>query len=160
MVTILHASTTTIPSDNEAILTMAGPSLEVFKFGLYLFFPLAIMVHYGDPEWYHEHVLPVRDAFWPKEENLYHPPRNSTDVKAALEDMRQKRIARREERGLPVSSSSFSSSSPSAATGAHVRASRGSSEPAAVAPAPAGYGRRDVQGTVPEWAARASRRLV
>ncbi|KAK0526170.1 hypothetical protein OC835_005382 [Tilletia horrida] len=147
LVTILHASTTTIPSDSEAILTMAGPSLEVFKFGLYLFFPLAIMVHYGDPEWYHEHVLP-------------HPPRNSTDVKAALEDMRQKRIARREERGLPVSSSSFSSSSPSAATGAHVRASRGSSEPAAVAPAPAGYGRRDVQGTVPEWAARASRRLV
>ncbi|CEH11941.1 hypothetical protein CBOM_07332 [Ceraceosorus bombacis] len=29
---------------------MAGPNLELFKFGLYLFFPLAVMVHYGDPQ--------------------------------------------------------------------------------------------------------------
>ena len=39
---------------------MAGPNLEIFKFGLYVFFPVAIMFHYGKPEWYEKHVLPVR----------------------------------------------------------------------------------------------------
>ncbi|GAK65399.1 mitochondrial cytochrome c oxidase assembly factor protein [Moesziomyces antarcticus] len=77
---------------------MAGPNLELFKFGMYLFFPLAVMVHYGDPEWYHRNVLPIRDQFWPKEESLYRPPRTSDDVRTALDEMKQKRLARREER--------------------------------------------------------------
>ncbi|KAJ1035737.1 hypothetical protein NDA13_000397 [Ustilago tritici] len=77
---------------------MAGPNLELFKFGVYLFFPLAVMVHYGDPEWYHRNVLPIRDQFWPKEESLYRPPRNSDDVKSALDEMKAKRLARREAR--------------------------------------------------------------
>ena len=52
-------------------VTMAGPNLELFKFSLYLFFPLAIMIHYGDPQWYHDNVRPVRDKFWPDEASLY-----------------------------------------------------------------------------------------
>lgn len=50
---------------------MAGPNLELFKFSLYLFFPLAIMVHYGDPQWYHDNVLPVRDRFMSPERGQY-----------------------------------------------------------------------------------------
>lgn len=50
---------------------MAGPNLELFKFSLYLFFPLAIMIHYGDPQWYHDNVLPIRDRFWPDSDSLY-----------------------------------------------------------------------------------------
>ena len=38
---------------------MAGPNLEVFKFGLYLFVPMFALLHFGDPDWYHNHVLPV-----------------------------------------------------------------------------------------------------
>jgi hypothetical protein len=38
---------------------MAGPNLEVFKFGFYLFFPVAMLLHYGNPEWYAKHVTPV-----------------------------------------------------------------------------------------------------
>ena len=41
---------------------MAGPNVELFKFGLYLFFPLAIMIHVGDPDWYERHVRPVSFA--------------------------------------------------------------------------------------------------
>ncbi|KAN0063182.1 hypothetical protein ACQY0O_004346 [Thecaphora frezii] len=77
---------------------MAGPNLELFKFGLYLFFPLAVMVHYGDPEWYHRHVLPLRDQFWPAEESLYRPPRNAPDVKASLEEFKRERLAKRQAR--------------------------------------------------------------
>lgn len=39
---------------------MGGPNLEVFKFSLYLFVPIAALVHFGDPEWYRKHVIPVR----------------------------------------------------------------------------------------------------
>ncbi|TKY87834.1 hypothetical protein EX895_003415 [Sporisorium graminicola] len=77
---------------------MAGPNLELFKFGVYLFFPLAVMVHYGSPSWYSEHVIPIRDQFWPKEESLYRPPRNSEDLKSALDEMKAKRLAKREAR--------------------------------------------------------------
>ncbi|KDQ20025.1 hypothetical protein BOTBODRAFT_101374 [Botryobasidium botryosum FD-172 SS1] len=47
---------------------MAGPNLEVFKFGIYVFFPVMMMLHYGNPDWYAEHVKPYRERFWPPEE--------------------------------------------------------------------------------------------
>src|SRR6266702_3637666 len=39
---------------------MAGPNLEVFKFAVYVFFPVLVFLHYGDPEWYRTNVMPVR----------------------------------------------------------------------------------------------------
>jgi hypothetical protein len=38
---------------------MAGPNLEVFKFAVYVFFPVLVFLHYGDPEWYQTNVIPV-----------------------------------------------------------------------------------------------------
>ena len=38
---------------------MGGPNLEVFKFATYVAFPLLVMLHYSNPEWYAKHVLPV-----------------------------------------------------------------------------------------------------
>lgn len=38
---------------------MGGPNLEVFKFSLYLFVPIFALVHFGDPEWYRQNVVPV-----------------------------------------------------------------------------------------------------
>jgi protein PET100 len=42
---------------------MAGPNLEVFKFAVYVFFPVIVFLHYGDPEWYQTNVIPVRSPF-------------------------------------------------------------------------------------------------
>ena len=39
---------------------MAGPNLEVFKFAVYVFFPVLVFLHYGDPEWHRTNVIPVR----------------------------------------------------------------------------------------------------
>ncbi|KAK0546119.1 hypothetical protein OC846_005399 [Tilletia horrida] len=149
---------------------MAGPSLEVFKFGLYLFFPLAIMVHYGDPEWYHKNVLPVRDVFWPKDEDLYHPPRTSSDVKDALAEFRQKRIARREEREAAAAGTirdAISSTTSASSSSATSRSARQSSPPATLRAASLRLAEseriprsRDVQASVPNWAITAGRRLV
>lgn len=41
---------------------MAGPNLEVFKFGLYVFFPVLMLLKYGDSEWYQKNVIPVSAA--------------------------------------------------------------------------------------------------
>jgi hypothetical protein len=38
---------------------MAGPNLEVFKFGVYVFFPVLMLLRYGDSKWYQNHVIPV-----------------------------------------------------------------------------------------------------
>lgn len=38
---------------------MGGPNLEIFKFTLYLFVPLAALIHFGNPEWYRTKVVPV-----------------------------------------------------------------------------------------------------
>ena len=39
---------------------MGGPNLEVFKFSVYVFFPVLMLLHYGNPDWYAKNVLPVR----------------------------------------------------------------------------------------------------
>lgn len=38
---------------------MGGPNLEVFKFATYVFLPILVMAHFGNPEWYQKNVLPV-----------------------------------------------------------------------------------------------------
>ena len=38
---------------------MGGPGLEIFKFSLYLFVPVAALIHFGDPDWYRRNVLPA-----------------------------------------------------------------------------------------------------
>ncbi len=40
-------------------LTMGGPNLEVFKFSVYVFFPVVMLLYYGNPDWYARNVLPV-----------------------------------------------------------------------------------------------------
>ncbi|EJD40050.1 hypothetical protein AURDEDRAFT_70552 [Auricularia subglabra TFB-10046 SS5] len=48
---------------------MAG-SLEVFKFGVYIFFPVFMMYHYGNPYWYIDNVIPFRDQLFPPESRM------------------------------------------------------------------------------------------
>ncbi|KAJ1929284.1 hypothetical protein IWQ60_001295 [Tieghemiomyces parasiticus] len=52
---------------------MAGTRMEVFRFGVYLFFPIAIMVYFGDPGFYDRHV---RQAL----KDLYPPPEKCNSV--------------------------------------------------------------------------------
>jgi len=39
---------------------MGGPNLEILKFSIYLFVPIVALIHFGDPQWYREKVVPVR----------------------------------------------------------------------------------------------------
>lgn len=71
---------------------MGGPSLEVFKFATYVFMPLLVMAHYGNPEWYANNVLPVSSVqtlwrmttvtclVWQYKEKIFPPEENLVRV--------------------------------------------------------------------------------
>jgi Pet100 len=46
-------------SDRFKLKATMGANLEIFKFSLYLICPLIALVHFGDPDWYNNHVVPV-----------------------------------------------------------------------------------------------------
>ncbi|KFZ14510.1 hypothetical protein V501_03209 [Pseudogymnoascus sp. VKM F-4519 (FW-2642)] len=73
---------------------MAGPNLEVFKFGMYIMFPIGIMFYYG-------HNLDKRfqvPDFWPKPEQTHKIPFERDEIKSELDRLRAKRLYLREQR--------------------------------------------------------------
>ncbi|CED83659.1 Protein of unknown function DUF2346 [Phaffia rhodozyma] len=75
---------------------MGGANLEVFKFGFYLFFPIAVMTHFGDPQWYEEHVAPYRQAFWPDPAHLSNIPNTKEGMESELSRLKAQRAAVRQ----------------------------------------------------------------
>ncbi|PUU78147.1 hypothetical protein B9Z19DRAFT_1084642 [Tuber borchii] len=77
---------------------MAGSNLEVFKFGIYIMFPIAIMYYFGT-NLDNRFSVP---GFWPKPEETHRIPFEKDEIKAELERLRRKRLekhARRVEGG-------------------------------------------------------------
>lgn len=76
---------------------MAGPNLELFKFGIYLFFPIGMMYYYGNPEWWFDHVLPYKEKFFPQEKMAKPPlPQDHSAVRRELDRIKAERLARRQ----------------------------------------------------------------
>ncbi|KAI9879670.1 MAG: hypothetical protein M1830_007777 [Pleopsidium flavum] len=73
---------------------MGGPNLEVFKFGMYIMFPIAWMYYFGTNL---ENRFSVPD-FWPKPESTHKIPFEKEDIHGELERLKQKRLARRARR--------------------------------------------------------------
>ncbi|KAI0049993.1 hypothetical protein FA95DRAFT_1475150, partial [Auriscalpium vulgare] len=75
---------------------MAGPNLEVFKFAVYVFFPVLVFMHYGDPEWYNRNVLPYKEKLFPAEAKTARTlPTNHSAVREELERIKAQKAARR-----------------------------------------------------------------
>ncbi|KAH7889802.1 hypothetical protein F5I97DRAFT_1802018 [Phlebopus sp. FC_14] len=90
---------------------MGGPNLEVFKFGLYLFVPVMALLHFGDPQWYHENVLPYKDRlFPPPTRTLNHIPTDQQAVREELARIKAEKLARKLERDKVVQQQEASSS--------------------------------------------------
>ncbi|PQE13884.1 hypothetical protein CJF30_00006663 [Rutstroemia sp. NJR-2017a BBW] len=73
---------------------MGGPNLEVFKFGMYIMFPIAVMYYYGT-NLDRRFSVP---GFWPKPEETNRIPFEKDEIKSELERLRQKRLWLREQR--------------------------------------------------------------
>ncbi|GAA5973345.1 hypothetical protein JCM8115_006280 [Rhodotorula mucilaginosa] len=87
---------------------MAPAQLELFKFSLYVFLPVYAMLHYGDPEWYEKWVGPLRSDFRKDDTKQMEPPKDTSELKAELDRLRQDRLARKAAREATSSSSSAS----------------------------------------------------
>ncbi|KAK5108806.1 hypothetical protein LTR62_007780 [Meristemomyces frigidus] len=73
---------------------MGGPNLEVFKFGMYILFPIGIMYYFGTN-------LDSRFStpdFWPKEGSTHVIPFEREDIKEELDRLRQRRLFHRAKR--------------------------------------------------------------
>ncbi|KAJ3475348.1 hypothetical protein NLI96_g11893 [Meripilus lineatus] len=79
--------------------TMAGPNLEVFKFGVYVFFPVAMMIYYGDPDWYHRHVTSYKDKIFPPDEKtVRNLPTDHASLREELAKIRARKLEKKMER--------------------------------------------------------------
>jgi len=73
---------------------MGGPNLEVFKFGMYVMFPIAWMYYYGtnlDDRFY------VPD-FWPKPHQTNKIPFEKEEIRSELARLRERRLFLRDQR--------------------------------------------------------------
>ncbi|KAK4232057.1 hypothetical protein QBC38DRAFT_353315 [Podospora fimiseda] len=73
---------------------MGGLNLEVFKFGMYVMFPIGIMYYFGTNL---DERFRVPD-FWPKAENANKIPLEREEIQAELERLRARRLILRERR--------------------------------------------------------------
>ncbi|KAA1114290.1 hypothetical protein PGT21_003097 [Puccinia graminis f. sp. tritici] len=73
---------------------------------MYVFFPILVMVHYGDPDWYHKYVLPDRSQFLKLDKMAPSPPRNRSELQQELEHFKQLREERKQKQNHSSSSSS------------------------------------------------------
>ncbi|KAL2271532.1 hypothetical protein VTJ83DRAFT_903 [Remersonia thermophila] len=73
---------------------MGGLNLEVFKFGMYVMFPIGIMYYFGTNL---DSRFTVPD-FWPKPENANRVPLEREEIHAELERLRARRLYLREQR--------------------------------------------------------------
>ncbi|KAI0312734.1 hypothetical protein OF83DRAFT_1176357 [Amylostereum chailletii] len=90
---------------------MAGANLEVFKFALYVFFPVVVFMHYGDPDWYNANVLPYKDKIFPPEDRTTRSlPTSQSSVREELERIKAAKAARRAERERAEAAESLSQS--------------------------------------------------
>ncbi|KAF9792427.1 hypothetical protein BJ322DRAFT_1102935 [Thelephora terrestris] len=78
---------------------MAGPNLEVFKFGLYVFFPVLMLLKYGDSDWYQKNVIPYRNKVFPPEEKTVRIlPADHSKLKEELDRIKAEKLQRKLER--------------------------------------------------------------
>ncbi|KAI9137803.1 hypothetical protein BKA69DRAFT_864261 [Paraphysoderma sedebokerense] len=67
-----------------------GTKLEVMKFGIYLFFPIAAMYYCGLPEFFQKHVVEVRRQIFNLDAPTHKPPSAQEDIKDYMEKLRQR----------------------------------------------------------------------
>ncbi|KAI9783709.1 MAG: hypothetical protein M1816_001190 [Peltula sp. TS41687] len=73
---------------------MGGPNLEIFKFSMYIFFPIAFMYYFGTN-------LDERfsvPGFWPKPEQTHRIPFERDEMKEELARLKNQRLERRRRR--------------------------------------------------------------
>ncbi|KAF2156257.1 hypothetical protein K461DRAFT_291195 [Myriangium duriaei CBS 260.36] len=73
---------------------MGGPNLEVFKFGMYIMFPISIMYYFGTNL---DEKFSVPD-FWPKKDETHKIPYDRKEIEEELERLKARRLAARARR--------------------------------------------------------------
>lgn len=71
---------------------MGGPRLEIFKFAIYVTFPIAFMYWAGVPEWYERFVKPIRHRYVIEgRDQQDRMPKTKEELDKYLQDLEQQR---------------------------------------------------------------------
>ncbi|KAE9978840.1 hypothetical protein EG328_001225 [Venturia inaequalis] len=73
---------------------MGGPNLEVFKFGMYIMFPIGWMYYFGTNL---DSKFSIPD-FWPRPEQQHKIPFERDEIESELQRLQRRRLALRERR--------------------------------------------------------------
>lgn len=73
---------------------MAGPNLEVFKFGMYILFPISVMYYFGTNL---DGRFSVPD-FWPKPEQTHKIPFDRDEIAKELERIKERNLENKRRR--------------------------------------------------------------
>ncbi|KAF2398246.1 hypothetical protein EJ06DRAFT_480614 [Trichodelitschia bisporula] len=73
---------------------MGGPNLEVFKFGMYIMFPIGIMYYFGTNL---DSKFSVPN-FWPSPSQMHKIPTERDEIDAELQRLRARRLELRRQR--------------------------------------------------------------
>ncbi|KAG8825180.1 hypothetical protein FRC18_010362 [Serendipita sp. 400] len=61
-----------------------------------------MLVHYGNPAWYQQHVIPYREKLFPKLQNTNRNlPTTREDIRVELEKARVKRLTHQRDKEAP-----------------------------------------------------------
>ncbi|KAK9762169.1 hypothetical protein K7432_012357 [Basidiobolus ranarum] len=72
---------------------MGTSRLEVFKFGVYVFFPVGVMLYFGHQKFYDKYLNGV--VFYPPAEVCNVPANNKKDLQEQMAQLRAERLAKK-----------------------------------------------------------------
>ncbi|XP_066915131.1 protein PET100 homolog, mitochondrial-like [Clytia hemisphaerica] len=76
---------------------MAGSKLELFRIGVYIFFPVAVFYFFNNPEFYDEYVVRSQRKLYPKDEDLVKLPKTREGMDALRKKFLDERQKQQEE---------------------------------------------------------------
>ncbi|KAK9762591.1 hypothetical protein K7432_011528 [Basidiobolus ranarum] len=72
---------------------MGTSTLEVFKFGVYAFFPVSVMLYFGHQQFYQKHISGV--IFFPPAEKCNMPANNKKELEEQMAELKILRLAKK-----------------------------------------------------------------
>ena len=74
-----------------------GSRIELFRIGVYIFFPVAVFYYFNNPEFFDEYVLKTQKALYPPEEKLVKLPKTKEGYEQLKIKLREERLKTKKE---------------------------------------------------------------
>lgn len=74
-----------------------GSRIELFRIGVYIFFPVAVFYYFNNPDFFDEYVLKKQKALYPPEDKLVKLPKTKEGYEQLRIKLREERLKAKEQ---------------------------------------------------------------